>query len=56
MEVARADIAHSMEDAQRIVADLGYPVVIRPSFTLGGAGGGIAHTPEELIEIVEQGL
>ena len=56
LEVARADIAHSMEDAQRIVADLGYPVVIRPSFTLGGAGGGIAHTPEELVEIVEQGL
>ncbi len=56
LEVARADIAHSMEDAQRIVAELGYPVVIRPSFTLGGAGGGIAHTPEELVEIVEQGL
>ena len=56
LEVARADIAHSMEDAQRIVADLGYPVVIRPSFTLGGAGGGIARDQGELERIVSQGL
>ncbi len=53
---ARSGYAYSVEDAKRIIADLGYPVVLRPSFTLGGAGGGIAHNEEELIRIVAQGI
>ncbi|SEH70903.1 MULTISPECIES: carbamoyl-phosphate synthase large subunit [Atopobiaceae] len=56
LDVARADIAHTLDDAKRIVGELGYPVVIRPSFTLGGAGGGIAHDEQELFHIVSQGL
>ncbi|MGN1360975.1 MAG: carbamoyl phosphate synthase large subunit, partial [Eggerthellaceae bacterium] len=56
VEVARSGYAYSVEDALGIVADLGYPVVLRPSFTLGGAGGGIAHNEEELINIVSNGL
>ncbi|MBP3883794.1 MAG: ATP-grasp domain-containing protein, partial [Olsenella sp.] len=56
LEVARADIAHSLEDAERIVGEIGFPVVIRPSFTLGGAGGGIARDAAELGRIVGQGL
>ncbi len=56
IETARSGYAYSVEDAQRIVGELGYPVVLRPSYTLGGAGGGIAHTPEDLVQIVSQGL
>ena len=56
IETARSGYAYSVEDAERIVADLGFPVVLRPSFTLGGAGGGIAHDIDELRLIVSQGL
>ena len=56
IETARAGYAYSVEDACAIVADMGYPVVLRPSFTLGGAGGGIAHDEEELSLIVSQGI
>ena len=56
LESARSDYAYSVEDALNIVAKIGYPVVLRPSFTLGGAGGGIAHNEQELREIVTQGL
>ena len=56
LEVARAGSAHSMQDARRIVSEVGFPVVIRPSFTLGGAGGGIARDQGELERIVSQGL
>ena len=56
LEVARSGFAYSLADAQAIVADLGFPVVIRPSFTLGGAGGGVAYDMAGLIEIVSQGL
>ncbi|MCI7731151.1 carbamoyl-phosphate synthase large subunit [Enorma burkinafasonensis] len=56
LEVARSGYAYSVEDALHIVDEIGYPCVLRPSFTLGGAGGGIAHTERELIEIVRQGL
>ena len=56
VEVARSGYAYSVEDALGIVADLGYPVVLRPSFTLGGAGSGIAHNEEELVNIVSNGL
>ena len=53
---ARSSLAHSMEEALQIQAGLGFPVVIRPSFTLGGTGGGIAYNREEFIAICERGL
>ena len=56
LECARSGYAYSVQDALDIVARVGYPCVLRPSFTLGGAGGGIAHDEAELIEIVSQGL
>ncbi|HMU64503.1 MAG: carbamoyl-phosphate synthase large subunit [Nitrosomonas sp.] len=53
---ARSAIAHSMEEALQVQAMIGYPVIIRPSFTLGGTGGGIAYNRQEFIEICERGL
>jgi len=53
---ARSSLAHSMEEALQVQASLGFPVVIRPSFTLGGAGGGIAYNREEFVAICERGL
>jgi len=56
LEVARAGIAHSMDDAWAVQAEVGFPTIIRPSFTLGGSGGGIAYNREEFEEIVRRGL
>lgn len=56
LEIARGDIAHSMEQSFEILEDLGLPVIIRPSFTMGGTGGGIAYNKEEFVEICERGL
>jgi carbamoyl-phosphate synthase large subunit len=56
LAVPRCGVAHSMEDAQRVLADIGLPCVIRPAFTMGGAGGGIAYNIEEFEEIVTRGL
>ncbi|MEE1209270.1 MAG: carbamoyl-phosphate synthase large subunit, partial [Parafannyhessea umbonata] len=56
LEVADSGFAHSLDDARAVAARLGYPVVIRPSFTLGGAGGGVAHDEGELELIAGQGL
>ncbi len=56
LETPRSRIAHSMEEATAVQAEIGYPTVIRPSFTLGGSGGGIAYNREEFEEIVERGL
>ncbi len=53
---ARSGIAHSMEDAWAVQKTVGFPVVIRPSFTLGGTGGGIAYNPEEFETICKRGL
>jgi carbamoyl-phosphate synthase large subunit len=53
---ARSGIAHSMEDAWNVQKTLGFPTVIRPSFTLGGTGGGIAYNPEEFETICKRGL
>ena len=53
---ARSSIAHSMEEAFQVQAGIGFPAVIRPSFTLGGAGGGIAYNREEFVTICERGL
>jgi len=56
LECARSGHAYSVQDAERLAEELGFPVVLRPSFTLGGAGGGIAYNKDELREIVAQGL
>ncbi|MBW7931855.1 MAG: carbamoyl-phosphate synthase large subunit, partial [Gammaproteobacteria bacterium] len=56
LEVPRAMVAHTMEEAQKIQPEIGFPIVIRPSFTLGGSGGGIAYNREEFEEIVGRGL
>lgn len=56
LPVPRGGFARSWEDAQRIVQETGYPAIIRPSFTLGGTGGGTAYNPEEFEEIVNNGL
>ncbi|MGM0476531.1 MAG: carbamoyl-phosphate synthase large subunit [Pseudomonadota bacterium] len=56
LESPRSEVAHSMEEAHRVQADIGFPVIIRPSFTLGGSGGGIAYNREEFVEICETGL
>jgi carbamoyl-phosphate synthase large subunit len=53
---ARSALAHSMGEALQVQAALGFPVVIRPSFTLGGSGGGIAYNREEFVAICERGL
>ncbi|MCX7627538.1 MAG: carbamoyl-phosphate synthase large subunit [Methylophilaceae bacterium] len=53
---ARSAIAHSLEEALQVQAMVGYPAIIRPSFTLGGSGGGIAYNREEFIAICERGL
>ncbi|MDO5034091.1 MAG: carbamoyl-phosphate synthase large subunit [Actinomycetaceae bacterium] len=55
-EVARSRIAHSLEDAFKAADELGYPLVVRPSFTMGGLGSGFAHNEEELTRFVEHGL
>ncbi|MGY6630850.1 MAG: carbamoyl-phosphate synthase large subunit [Wenzhouxiangella sp.] len=51
-----ASVAHSVEEAMEIQQRIGFPTIIRPSFTLGGSGGGIAYNREEFLEIVEHGL
>ena len=56
LESARAAVARSLEDAFSIQVPLGFPCVIRPSFTLGGSGGGIAYNREEFETIVARGL
>lgn len=56
LECPRASIAHSMEEALQVQAQLGFPCIIRPSFTMGGTGGGIAYNKEEFMEICERGL
>ncbi|MGH8193834.1 MAG: carbamoyl-phosphate synthase large subunit [Woeseiaceae bacterium] len=56
LEVARAEIAHSLDDALEKQRLIGFPVIIRPSFTLGGSGGGIAYNREEFETIVAHGL
>ena len=56
LETVRGDIAHSMDQAYQILDGLGLPVIIRPSFTMGGTGGGIAYNKEEFEEICERGL
>ncbi|MBE2251062.1 MAG: carbamoyl-phosphate synthase large subunit [Myxococcus sp.] len=56
LEVPRAGIAHTMEEAWAIVKDTGFPSIIRPAFTLGGTGGGIAYDEQQFETIVKSGL
>jgi carbamoyl-phosphate synthase large subunit len=53
---ARSSIAHSLEEALQVQAALGFPSIIRPSFTMGGSGGGIAYNRDEFVAICERGL
>jgi carbamoyl-phosphate synthase large subunit len=56
LECARAEIVHSMEEAKEVPKKFGFPCIIRPSFTMGGSGGGIAYNWEEFEEICARGL
>jgi carbamoyl-phosphate synthase large subunit len=56
LECARAEIVHSMDEALKVPKQFGFPVIIRPSFTMGGSGGGIAYNWEEFEEICQRGL
>ena len=56
LQVAKSKVAHTMEEAFAAQEEVGYPTIIRPSFTMGGSGGGIAYNREEFIEICERGL
>ena len=54
--IPKSRAVESVEDAIAAVEEIGYPVIVRPAFTLGGTGGGVAHNEEELIEITKHGL
>ncbi len=56
LDMPRAGIAHSLEDAYKVLDEVGFPCIIRPSFTMGGTGGGIAYNREEFDEICTRGL
>jgi carbamoyl-phosphate synthase large subunit len=56
LETPRSELAHSLVDALKAMDIIGLPAIIRPSFTLGGTGGGIAYNREEFLDIVERGL
>ena len=53
---AKSYVAHSMEEALQVQLEIGYPAIVRPSFTMGGSGGGIAYNKEEFVAICERGL
>jgi len=56
LDMPRAAVAHSMEEAYQVQAMVGFPTIIRPSFTMGGSGGGIAYNKQEFEEICKRGL
>jgi carbamoylphosphate synthase large subunit len=56
LKVPRSGVVHNMDDARKVLDDLGLPLIIRPAFTLGGTGGGIAYNIEEFETIVQRGL
>jgi len=56
LDMPKAAIAHNMEDAHRVQEIVGYPTIVRPSFTMGGTGGGVAYNKEQFIEICQRGL
>ena len=53
LEVPRSEVVETMDDAKRVLADIGLPMVIRPSYTLGGTGGGLAYTEDEFFAMVD---
>ena len=53
---AKSFVAHTMEESLQVQLEIGYPAIIRPSFTMGGSGGGIAYNKEEFVAICERGL
>ncbi len=56
IEMARSEVAYSVEDALKIADELGYPVVLRPAYTMGGAGGGLVYNSDELATVCARGL
>ena len=56
IEMARSEVAYSVEDGLAIADKLGYPVVLRPAYTMGGAGGGLVYNKEELKSVIARGL
>jgi len=56
MEVCRGEVVHSIEEARRVLADVGLPCVVRPSFTMGGSGSAIAYNRDEFDSLVQNGL
>ncbi len=56
IEMARSEVAYSVEEALKIADELGYPVVLRPAYTMGGAGGGLVYNKEELKTVCARGL
>src|SRR3954464_3446061 len=56
LETPRSEVVGDIREAQRVVQSIGFPAVVRPSFTLGGTGGGVAFNSEEYEEIVQRGL
>ena len=56
LELPRSEICYSVDDAAEVAAELGYPVVIRPAYTMGGTGGGFVYNREELQVVVERGI
>ena len=56
IEMARSEVAYSVDDALAIAARLGYPVVLRPAYTMGGAGGGLVYNVDELRTVCARGL
>ncbi|PQV43333.1 carbamoyl-phosphate synthase large subunit [Methanohalophilus euhalobius] len=55
-KVPRSKAISSLQEAEEVIEELGLPIIVRPAYTLGGAGGGIAHTKEELLQIVDRGI
>ena len=56
LDMPKAAIAHTIDEALKVQEQVGYPTIIRPSFTMGGSGGGIAYNKEQFIEICQRGL
>ncbi|HKM21606.1 MAG TPA: carbamoyl-phosphate synthase large subunit [Lachnospiraceae bacterium] len=56
IEMARSEVAYTVDEALAIAGELGYPVVLRPAYTMGGAGGGLVYNTEELKTVCERGL
>ncbi|MCP4160631.1 MAG: carbamoyl-phosphate synthase large subunit, partial [Deltaproteobacteria bacterium] len=56
LNIPKSGFAHNPEEVQSIAKSIGFPIIVRPSFTLGGTGGGVAYNPEELAQIAKGGL